>query len=168
MFTDAMLESKQSEIKLNGVTAEGMRLLLDYAYTSRLGLNLANIQDVLSAASHVQVVAVVEACSNYLQAQLDLENCVDIVTIAETYSLNQLRLKVYRFISGHLREFSNSNEFYRLSPLQLEHLLECDFPVDCPETEVLRIVLRWLRYHDSIGYVVNEFIILLLYILYVR
>ncbi|XP_049790542.1 kelch-like protein 26 isoform X3 [Schistocerca nitens] len=67
MFTDAMRESRQSEICLNGVTAAGMRLLLDYAYTSRLALNLANIQDVLSAASHVQVVAVVEACSSYLQ-----------------------------------------------------------------------------------------------------
>jgi hypothetical protein len=70
MFTDAMRESRQSEICLNGVTAAGIRLLLDYAYTSRLALNLANIQDVLSAASHVQVVAVVEACSNYLQVRL--------------------------------------------------------------------------------------------------
>lgn len=67
MFTDAMRESRQSEICLNGVSAAGMRLLLDYAYTSRLALNLANIQDVLSAASHIQVVAVVEACSTYLQ-----------------------------------------------------------------------------------------------------
>lgn len=67
MFTDAMRESRQSEICLNGVSAAGIRLLLDYAYTSRLALNLANIQDVLSAASHIQVVAVVEACSTYLQ-----------------------------------------------------------------------------------------------------
>lgn len=67
MFTDAMLESRQSEICLNGVSAGGMRLLLEYAYTSRLALTLANVQDVLSAASHVQLVAVVEACSNFLQ-----------------------------------------------------------------------------------------------------
>lgn len=58
MFTDAMLEARQSEISLNGVTANGIKLLLDYAYTSRLALNLANIQDVLSAASHVQVSAI--------------------------------------------------------------------------------------------------------------
>lgn len=144
MFTDAMRESRQSEICLNGVTAAGIRLLLDYAYTSRLALNLANIQDVLSAANHVQVVAVVEACSNYLQAQLDLENCIDIATIAETYSLSQLRQRVYRFMSGHLREFSRSPDFHRLAPQQLEYLLGCDFPVDCPEAEVLQIVVRWL------------------------
>lgn len=47
MFTDAMKESRQSEISLNGVTALGIELLLNYAYTSKLELNLANIQDVL-------------------------------------------------------------------------------------------------------------------------
>lgn len=54
------------------MTAAGIRLLLDYAYTSRLALTLDNIQDILSAASHVQVVAVVEACSNYLQVSVVL------------------------------------------------------------------------------------------------
>ncbi|BES95692.1 BTB And C-terminal Kelch [Nesidiocoris tenuis] len=145
MFTDAMKESRQSEICLNGVSAAGMRLLLEYAYTSRLALNLANVQDVLSAASHIQLDAVVEACSNYLQSQLDLDNCVDIATISETYSLKQLRTIVYRFMCCHLVEFSKSPEFSRLHPQQLEHLLACDFPVDCPEIEVLEITLRWLE-----------------------
>jgi len=80
----------------------------------------------------------------FLQAQLDLENCIDIATIAETYSLSQLRQRVYRFMSGHLREFSRSPDFHRLAPQQLEYLLGCDFPVDCPEAEVLQIVVRWL------------------------
>lgn len=87
MFTDAMRESRQSEICLNGVTAAGMRLLLDYAYTSRLALNLENIQDVLSAASHIQVVAVVEACSNYLQVIFFIgENCNKFVINMDLYS----------------------------------------------------------------------------------
>lgn len=145
MFIDPMKESRQREISLNGVTAIGIELLLDYAYTSKLELNLSNVQDVLSAASHVQFEAVVEACSNYLQTQLDLENCVDIVTIAETYSLTKLRQRVYRFICAHLHDLSKSNEFFRLSWSQLEHILACDLPVDCSESTVLKIVLEWIR-----------------------
>ncbi|KAL1132347.1 hypothetical protein AAG570_010303 [Ranatra chinensis] len=145
MFTDEMRESRQSEICLNGVSAAGMRLLLDYAYTSRLALNLANVQDVLSAASHIQLVAVVEACSNYLQSQLDIENCVDIATISETYSLSQLRTVVYRYMCSHLVELARSAEFACLHPQQLEHLLACEFPVDCPEADVLDITLRWFQ-----------------------
>lgn len=37
---------------------------------------------------------------------------------------------------AHLSEFSRSSDFQRLSPSQLEHLLACDFPVDCSEIEV--------------------------------
>lgn len=149
MFTDNMLEARQNEICLNGFTAKGFHQLLEYAYTARLALNLANVQDVLEAASHVQMIAVIQACSNYLQSQIDIENCVDIATIAETYSLSQLRMKVYRFMSGHLLEFSKSNEFYRLTPQQLENLLAYDFPVDCSEADVLRIVISWLLHVNT-------------------
>ncbi|KAJ8918607.1 hypothetical protein NQ315_013113 [Exocentrus adspersus] len=149
MFTDNMLESRQNEICLNGLTATGFHQLLEYAYTSRLALNIANVQDVLEAASHVQMVDVIQACSGYLQAQIDIDNCVDITTIAETYSLAQLRMKVYRFMSCHLLEFSNSAEFYRLTPQQLENLLAFDFPVDCSEADVLRIVLAWFFHVDT-------------------
>ncbi|CAH0554894.1 unnamed protein product [Brassicogethes aeneus] len=149
MFTDNMLEARQNEICLNGITAKGFQQLLEYAYTSRLALNLANVQDVLEAASHVQMIAVIQACSNYLQSQIDVDNCVDIATIAETYSLTQLRMKVYSFMSGHLLEFSNSNEFYRLTAMQLENLLAYDFPVDCSEGDVLRIVLTWFFRFDT-------------------
>lgn len=145
MFTDPMKESTQNLIILNGVTAIGIDLLLEYAYTSKLELNLSNVQDVLSASSHVQLESVVEACSNYLQAQLDLENCVDLVTIAETYSLTKLQQKVYRFICANLHELSKTNELYRLAWYQLEHILACDLPVDCSETAVLKIVLQWIK-----------------------
>ncbi|RZF35453.1 hypothetical protein LSTR_LSTR013111 [Laodelphax striatellus] len=144
MFTDAMRESRLSEICVGGVPAAGMRLLLDYAYSSRLSLNLDNIQDVLAAASHIQVVAVVEACSNYLQTQLDLENCVDIATLSETYSLEGLRSVVYRFMSSHLVELAQSADFCRLSKMQLEHLLACDLPVNCSEADVLAVTLQWI------------------------
>ena len=39
-----------------GVSAAGVKFLLDYVYTSKLALSLANVQDVLSAASHLQVL----------------------------------------------------------------------------------------------------------------
>uniref|UniRef100_A0A8D8WJJ0 Kelch-like protein 26 n=1 Tax=Cacopsylla melanoneura TaxID=428564 RepID=A0A8D8WJJ0_9HEMI len=145
MFTDAMRESKQSEICLNGITARGMKLLLEYAYSSRVELNLDNIQHVLLSASHVQIEPLVEACSSYLQSQLDLDNCVDLATIAETYSLTKLRVQVYRFMCSHLRSFSSSGELFRLSLSQLEHLFACDFPVDMCETDVLDLGVQWLR-----------------------
>lgn len=149
MFTGNMLEARQNEIILSGVTAEGFQILLDYAYTSLLPLNLANVQNVLAAASHLQMLEVVHTCSNYLQSQIDIDNCVDLATIAEIYSLSQLKIKAYKFMSSHLMEFSRTSEFYRLSPQQLENLLTYEFPVDCSEEDVLRIVLKWFAHLGS-------------------
>lgn len=149
MFTDAMKESQQKEICLNGVTAEGMSCLINYAYTSKLALNLSNCQDILSAANHLQFLDVVEACSAYLQEQMSLDNCVDIATIAETFSLHSLKKKVYCFMCANLLAFSRTAEFQRLTVFQLELCLSINFPVDCSESQVLSVVLKWIQFHYS-------------------
>lgn len=39
MFTDGLMESKQKEVHLNGVTAKGMKHLIDFAYSSKIDLD---------------------------------------------------------------------------------------------------------------------------------
>jgi hypothetical protein len=48
MFTDAMRESTQTEIELNGIGALGLELILDYAYTSKLTLTLGRLHSLFS------------------------------------------------------------------------------------------------------------------------
>lgn len=92
--------------------------------------------------------AVVDACTNYLQSHLDIENCVDLATISETFSLRKLRQNCYRFMCEKLSEFSLTNEMKRLTWQQLNYVLSCDFPVDCSEEEVFKIVLDWIYVHN--------------------
>lgn len=143
MFTDAMREARQSEIKLNGVNAKGIELLLEYAYTARLELDRNNVQDVLSVSTHVQMKAVIEACSNYLESQIDLENCVAIAALADLYALDSLKRKTYRYICSRLQEFSSSSDLLNITWDQLEYILSCNYPVDCSEEKVLLITLHY-------------------------
>ncbi|XP_055379118.1 kelch-like protein 26 [Condylostylus longicornis] len=143
MFTDAMKEANQAEICLKGVTARGIECLINYAYTSKLKLDRNNVQDILSAANHVQMNAVIGACANFLESQIDLENCVDIATIAEIYSLEKLKQKTYKYICSRLKTFSKTNEINRLTWEQFLYLLSSDYPVDCPEANILQIVINW-------------------------
>ena len=144
MFSD-FSESKQDEIILTNVSALGIELLLEYIYTSKLQLNLANIQDVLSAANYIQVESVIEACLNYLDQQLDLDNYIDVLIISELYSLKRLNHKVYRFICHNLDIIARSTDFLRLSKSQIEYILKGDYPVFCSEVDVLKILLRWIQ-----------------------
>ena len=89
----------------------------------------ANIQEVLASAAHLQVCemkimiakinlqsledpgthqkytssqikSVVHLCSSYLESGLDLENCVDILSLADTFSLQKLRPQVFVKVDG--------------------------------------------------------------------
>lgn len=100
---------------------------------------------------------VVQACSDYLEDQIIVDNCVDLATIAETYSLWQLSKRVYRFICANLMAFSQNNEFQRLSVHQLNQILDCDNPVDCSESDILSIVMKWVEFNiaDRVQYLLH-------------
>lgn len=85
--------------------------------------------------------AVVEACTDYLQSHMDMDNCVDLATISETFSLQKLRQKCYRFICSNLTEGLTK----RLTWQQFSYVLSCDFPVNCSEEVVLEMLLNWIH-----------------------
>ena len=143
-----MMESKQTEITINGISA-GIEHILNFIYTAKLELTLRNVQEILSAANYFQLSTVVDACLNYLEGEIDVENCIDIWIISDNYSLTPLRDKILKFICGHISEISKSIEFFRLQAHQIEELLTSDLPVDCSEADMLRIVLTWIIKRDK-------------------
>lgn len=145
LFTEPMKESRQKEIDLRGITEKGIELIIEYAYTSKIKINIQNVTDILSAASYCQIESLVSACSSYLETNLDIENCTEIASIANLFFLDKLQKKAYRFISMNLLEFSRKSDFQRLSWQQFENILECEYPVNCNESQILQILLTWSK-----------------------
>jgi len=138
---------KVQEIFLPGVGAEALSLLLEFIYTGKLELSPLNIQSVLACASQLQVQSVVTLCSRYLHTNLDLENCRDILTLADTYSLPKLKHNVLRFMSENLKQFCKTCEFMSLDPAQLASLLNSNFPVNMSEFDLFGATAAWIE-HD--------------------
>ena len=44
-------------------------------------------------------------CSTYLKRHLGLDNCVDVLGLAELYSLNRLKDHALQFLCQNLQEF---------------------------------------------------------------
>ena len=55
MFAGGLREAQQTEIAVHGVTYTAMTKLLDFIYTSEIELDLDNVQEVLIAATLIQV-----------------------------------------------------------------------------------------------------------------
>lgn len=138
-----MMESEQTEITINGISS-GIEHVLNFIYTAKLELTLVNVQEILSAANYFQLSSVIDACLHFLEGELDAENCIDMLIISENYSLAPLRERIIKFICAHIAEIATGSEFLRLQEHQVEELLSSDFPVDCNEAEILKIVLTWI------------------------
>ena len=58
MFCNNYRERDQASVKIEGVSASMMKILIRYAYTSYLEISCDDVQNVLEAASILQVTAV--------------------------------------------------------------------------------------------------------------
>lgn len=55
MFAGGLRETQQKEILIHGVSYKAIKKLLDYIYTAEIELDLDCVQEVLIAATLVQV-----------------------------------------------------------------------------------------------------------------
>lgn len=92
------------------------------------------------------MLSVVKACIDYLKSHISIENCVNMASVVELFSLPDIQSFIYRFMCSNFESFALSPEFCRLSQKNLLHLLESNYPVNCSEADVLSAVLNWIEH----------------------
>lgn len=65
-----MREQEMREIKLHGVTKLGLKNIIDFIYTSKVRLDMGNLQDTLEAANFLQVMPVLRFCNQLLSSEV--------------------------------------------------------------------------------------------------
>lgn len=65
-----MREQEMREIKLHGVTKLGLKNIIDFIYTSKVSLDMGNLQDTLEAANFLQVMPVLRFCNQLLSSEV--------------------------------------------------------------------------------------------------
>ncbi len=145
MFVRDMLESKQERINLQGVDAEAMQLLVQFAYTAKLEITTANVQTLMTAASLFNFPAIFKATSKFLVKQLHPSNCLGIRLFAKTHGSSMLVKKASTYFRDHFAETVDQDEFCNLSAEDLATLLDCSDLNVRSEEDVYRAVLKWLE-----------------------
>lgn len=137
-----MREQNQREIELLGVTARGLKCVVDFIYTGRLTISLENIEDLLQAASHLQVAEVLDFCNRFLVSELTKENCVEIGQIANTFNLRPVDLRVNLFM---LENFNAVTDFNKIPVERLAFLLSSDVLKDFNELQLFNAAKGWIE-----------------------
>ncbi|XP_048396853.2 kelch-like protein 13 [Stegostoma tigrinum] len=148
MFTGGMKEQEQMSIKLHGVSKIGLKSIIEFTYTSKLSLDMDNLQDILEAASFLQIMPIIEFCKEFLTSQVSFENCVEIGRIANAYHLTTVDEYIKDCILKNFSTMLSSGEFILLSYDQLVFALGNDGLKNCTELQLFKAACQWLQHEE--------------------
>ncbi|XP_019523354.1 PREDICTED: kelch-like protein 6 [Hipposideros armiger] len=91
----------------------------------------------------------VDACASFLTEALNPENCVGILRLADTHSLDSLKKQVQSYIIQNFVQILNAEEFLELPVDTLYHILKSDDLYVTEEAQVFETVMSWVRHKQS-------------------
>ncbi|GAB6025875.1 hypothetical protein CHUAL_014049 [Chamberlinius hualienensis] len=147
MFSSELAESRQERVALNGVEAEMIKQLIEYAYTSEITITKSTVQALLSAANLLEILPVRDACCDFMLKNMDITNCLGINIFAESHACFDMQERAKNFALRYFPEVSQQDEFVHLPAIKLIELIESDhLEVDSEET-VFNAVVMWYKYN---------------------
>ncbi|XP_006007819.1 kelch-like protein 13 [Latimeria chalumnae] len=152
MFTGGMKEQELKCINLHGVTGTGLRNIIEFIYTGKLSLQMDKLQDVLEAASFLQVLPILDFCKELLISQVSLENCTEIERIATTYHLSDVEGYINDFILKNFSTLLANGDYLKLSADRLAYILSSDNLKGCSEVELFQAACQWLKQEEKIDW----------------
>lgn len=150
-------EGKEDDVTLEGIDGRTLKMIIDFCYTGRINVSDENIDDIILAASSMELVMLERKCSDFWAKRLRFENWVDIYIKADKYSLTDLKAKIFQLICDH---------FERVPADDLVHVDQCFFRdlmkyerIQVPEQLLFTRFQQWIAYEpiERTKYA-NEFI----------
>ncbi|XP_022602869.1 kelch-like protein 10 [Seriola dumerili] len=129
-----------------GLSSEMMKLIIDFAYTSSVCVTEDNAQGLMLAADLLNVMDVVQTCSDFISEQLCPENCIGIWQFTFICISPGLQHKAYSYITEHFEEVVPCEEFLQLSVHDLTGILGRDDLNVRKESTVYEAIIRWIAH----------------------
>ncbi|KAJ8040271.1 Kelch-like ECH-associated protein 1 [Holothuria leucospilota] len=148
MLTKGFKECKKDKIELKDVHPCIFSAIIEFMYTSKISISESNVMQLLPKAMMYQVSDIVEACCEFLERQLDPQNCLGYSIYAKEHGLVRLHQKACHFIFTNFCAVSHSEEFLNLPLPQLIRVLHQDKLNVWSECEVYDACKRWVK-HDE-------------------
>ena len=147
MFQLDMVESRQETVTIKDIDEHAMKAIIDFAYTSKITLDIDHVQTLLYASSILQVETVARACCDFMKQQLDPLNCIGVRTFAEQHGRMELVKRTDDYIMAHFEEVCNNDDFVAITPNTMVALVAS--PSLSVESELVayEAVMKWIR-HD--------------------
>lgn len=149
MFCNNFMETRQTRVYMKGIEPAILTSVVDYVYTGLIRINLENVLHLIQAAAMLQYGRLFEACSHFLQAQLNPDNCLSMLRLSEMMNCDSLRKKAKEMAMKSFTDVSSSEDLCELSLQELMRYLDDD-SLCAEEEQVFETLVAWIH-HDPIS-----------------
>lgn len=147
MLKHDTLESKNSQVHLQGIGPTAMKDIIDFCYSRNINLTNENVQETLIAASILQIKELVTLCTYFIKDRVDTSNCLGVLMVAERCNLKELFDETLVYCLDMFESVAKeSDEFLTLDDHWLTRIIsDNQLNVD-NEGTVFDAIIRWVDY----------------------
>ncbi len=115
MFDSDFKESKDKIVNIQEENEDLFKLLIKLIYTNDFSeLNYDLAMDLIIQAQKYNFSTLVESCSKIISKNLKIETCIDILAVAETAQLKELKNAVINFVVLNLKAVMETEKWKEL------------------------------------------------------
>ncbi|XP_054368306.2 kelch repeat and BTB domain-containing protein 3 isoform X3 [Mirounga angustirostris] len=147
MFEVNMRERDGGSVTITNLSSKAVKAFLDYAYTGKTQITDDNVEMFFQLSSFLQVSFLAKACSDFLIKSINLVNCLQLLSMSDSYGSPRLFNHALYFVQNHFSLLFKSSDFLEMNFGVLQKCLESD-ELNVPEEEtVLKVVLSWTKHN---------------------
>ena len=141
------LNNNEATISLPEVETKAAEALINFVYTSKLGLTTDNIWDVLAAAEQLGMNEILNICQEYIQLNILTDSWLYARQMALERGSKWLLTIVDNYIFQNFSALLQSTDFLQLPRLQVEIINKKDDLRNESEgsNEILSLVVNWCK-----------------------
>ncbi|XP_059165509.1 uncharacterized protein LOC131948054 [Physella acuta] len=131
-------------IRLNFSQHAVFEQFINFLYTGYLAEQITDIPALLLLASTFKVTYLLELCMEQLKENVNVDNVISTLCLAEKFQLSELQLHCVSFLQHNLPEVGQKQELRELTPAQINHFLESEHVSTLSPEIKLFLIISWL------------------------
>jgi len=147
MLLSGMTEQNKIEIEISGVEPHTLQVLIDFAYTGELTVDINTVESILCGSNYFGMDAVNNFCCEFIKKHTNPFNVIGIRTLGKDLMCSELIENSDSYINKCFVDVAKSEEFFKLDQKNIEQILSRSNLNVTSEEEVFRATANWVI-HD--------------------
>lgn len=140
-------EPSQEEIVLGKISSKTLQTIIHYCYSGQIEITDDTFDDIMAAASNMELVQLEQRCSDFWIEKLDVDNCVNSLFVADKYNLEALWKKSIPFIRKNLNAIPKT-DLAKIDEKNVYVILTGD-KISISEEDVFNFFVQWVRHDEA-------------------